>query len=134
MKNAVNAMDEKSAKLEVEKWLDFKRVKPKKRTDNEDSIQIMIEAFEEGVLTLDEKTHEITQHLTFEAAGKKSVTYKPRLKVGESQRRLKGVKSTDGHAMLMAYVSELTGENSAVISDFDSEDYGIARTIATFFF
>jgi len=130
----MNVVSREIAEQEVEKWLDFKRVRPKKRKDMEDSIKELIESFEEGILELDSATHEIKQNLIWEAGNRKFLTFKPLLTVGASQRRLQSVKSSDGHAMISAYVSELTGENSGIIGGMNTEDYGISRTIAGFFF
>jgi uncharacterized UPF0160 family protein len=134
MKKAANAIDKISATKEVDNWLDYRRVRVKKRKENEDSINELIEAFEEGILVLDPETRVITQNLIWEVGTKKALTFKPLLTVGDSQRRLQSVKSTDGHAMLAAYVAELTGENSGIIGGMNTEDYGISRTIAGFFF
>ena len=130
----MNVVSREIAEQEVEKWLDFKRVRPKKRKAMEDSIKELIESFEEGILELDSATHEIKQNLIWEAGNRKFLTFKPLLTVGASQRRLQSVKSSDGHAMISAYVSELTGENSGIIGGMNTEDYGISRTIAGFFF
>ena len=132
--NAAKAITPEMAKQEVEKWLDFRRVRNRKRQENEASINDLIEAFEDGFLILDPKTHVIKQKLLFDTAGKKELNFKPSMTVGEGQRALKGLKSTDSHGMLLAYVSELTGEVKEVINQLNSEDYGIARTIAGFFF
>jgi hypothetical protein len=132
--NAAKAVSEEVAKQEVDKWLDFRRVRRKKREENESSIKDMVEAFEEGILILDHKTHVIKQTLIFETAGKKEFNFKPSMSVGDGQRRLKGIKSGDHQLMLSAYVAELTGEASEVIRQMNTEDYGISRTIAGFFF
>ena len=132
--NAANAVSHEVAEKEVNKWLDFRRVRKKKREENESSIKDMIEAFEEGILSLDEKTNVIKQALIFETAGKKVFSFKPTMTVGEGQRRLKGIKAGEHQLMLSAYVAELTGEASEIIRQMNTEDYGISRTIAGFFF
>jgi len=132
--NAAKAVSPEVAKKEVEKWLDFRRVRKRKREENESTINELIEAFEDGILILDPETHVIKQKLLFDKAGKKELNFKPSMSVGEGQRALKGIKTTDSHGMLLAYVSELTGEVKEVLRQLDSEDYGIARTIAGFFF
>jgi len=130
--NAAKAVSKEVAKQEVDKWLDFKRVKARKRKSNEDSIETMIESFEDGTLILDEKTHEIKLKLEWEVGGKKELIFQPRLKMIDIHSRLKQTKNADER--IMAYICALTGQNTGVIGQCDPEDYSIAQTIAIFFF
>jgi hypothetical protein len=129
-------MPRELAEKEVNSWLDYKRVKPSKREDNKDSIDSLIDSFMDGSLSLNPDTSEITLKLNYPVTSNNidKLVFKPRLKVGEIHKRLANVKSTDGDARVMAYVSALTGQNTGVIADMDSGDYSIAQPIVIFFF
>jgi hypothetical protein len=47
------------AEQTVDKWLDYKRVKPAKRESYKASIENITDAVEEGSLILNEETHEL---------------------------------------------------------------------------
>lgn len=123
------------AKIEVEKWLDFKRINSRKREANQESIESLINGFSDGILTLNEKTHEIDFNLTFPIGENiNKLTFKPRVNVGRIHDQLKGVKSGDMHQTVLAYISVLSEQNSGVIRQLDTEDYSIASSIVIFFF
>lgn len=133
---AAKAINNKTARQEVEKWLDFKRVKAKKRQESEDSIESMIESFEDGTLVLKED-HSIDMKLTFEVGNDKEIktlNFKPRLTTGEITKRLKVLKNPTTDERIMAYISALTGQNTAILSELDTEDSRIAQNISIFFF
>ena len=128
----------KVAELEVKKWLDYKKVKEKKRENLQDSIDIMIDAIIDGSLVLDQD-FKFTHTLSFpieNANGEvtvKSLTYKPRLSVQEITSRMKGIKSNDPDARVVGYVAALTDKPRAVLTDLDTEDNAIAQAFALFF-
>lgn len=123
------------AEKEVQAWLDFKRVKSKKAEENSSSIETLIDGFQSGALVLEPETHNIKMKLEFHIGkDQKQLVFKPRLKVGEAHKKLKGVGASDVDGRILAYVAALTSMNSALIQDMDSEDYSIAQAIAIFFF
>lgn len=117
----------------VEKWLNYKRIRPSARETNAEFIDQLSEYFMDGTLVLDEETHNIIQKLRFKIGNKEKLTYKPRILVGEINDRLSRLKSSDGSSKLTAYTVALTGENSAVIDKMDTEDNRVAQTITIFF-
>ena len=124
------------AHKEVEKWLDHKRVKPKHRESNPESIENMVDSFEDGTLVLNED-HSINMELAFpigEAGKIKTLNFKSRLSVGEIHNNLKGVKSGDTDARIYAYIAALTDQPIGVIRKLDTEDYRVASAIVVFFF
>lgn len=125
------------AQVAMDKWLNYKRVGERKRDSNADSIEVMMDGFEDGSLTLNEETHEITHTLCFplgENEAVKQLTYKPRVSVGVLQSYLTKTKSGDADGRVTAYVQALTGQTSNIIKGLDTEDNRIAQAIALFFF
>jgi len=124
------------ARIEVEKWLDFKRVKDKHRESNSETIDHLVESFEDGTLMLDDD-HNIIMNLTFgvgEGEKIESLKFKPRLKVGEIHNSMKGIKSTDADARVLSYIATLTDQPIGVIRQLDTEDYRISSSVVVFFF
>jgi len=128
------AVSKEVAIEEVNKWLDYKKVSLKRREAAKDYIESLAQGIEDGVLSLDDKTFELTQKLNFTLGeNTNELVFKPRLTVGTIQRRLSAVKSGDGDSRVLAYVCALTGIATALASNLDTEDYAIASTIAYFF-
>ena len=124
------------AQVDVEAWLDFKRVSQKKREVQTDSIDALIDAVSDGILTINDETFEITHHLIFPFEGDSplnELVYKPRLKVKQIHANLSGVKTGDTDGRLAAYVAALTSKNSQIIKNLDTEDYSVGTAIAIFF-
>ncbi len=122
------------AEQEVNEWLDFKRVKSKKRESNADAIENLIDGFCDGDLVMDQETKEITLKLSFPAGNLNEFKFKPRLKLSDTHTYLKNAKSGDLDARVLAYMCALTGLNSGIVKELDTEDYGLAQSIAIFFF
>jgi type I site-specific restriction endonuclease len=119
----------------VDKWLDYKRVKPAKRESYKASIENITDAVEEGSLILNEETHELEYTLDIPIGESKIqvLKFRPRLTVGEINKRLKGVSPKEADARVVAYVSALTGQNSGVIEMLDTNDYDVCQAISVFF-
>ena len=128
-----NVVSRDVAMIEVEKWLDNKKLSDKKRETNKDSIDALIEGIEDGILSIDESDFSIKMNLDFPVGDLKTLTFKARLSVGELHKYLNGVKSTDGDGRILAYVCALTGQNSGLIKMMFLEDYSVASNIAYFF-
>ena len=129
-------INQEQASREVEAWLDYKRVFERTKEANQDSIEFMEDMICEGILSIDETTHEITHKLLFplgEGSEITSLKYKSRLNDKMLEPKMKGIKSNDANAMLTAYICALTDENSGVIKGMDSQDKKVAMAIAVFF-
>lgn len=113
------------AKKEVEKWLDIKRVRPKKREKLKDQISLMCEFFEDGTFILNDDG-KIVQNLLFETGGKKELVYESRLSINK-------LNEFDHQSHYVNVVSALTGELTGVIAGLDSEDTEPALVITSFF-
>lgn len=121
---------------EVEAWLDYKRVKSKKRESYQDQIDVLVDAVSDGSLVLDDESFELTYNLIFPFGEEEKITelkFKPRLSVGEVNKYMRGVQATDIDKRLQAYVSALTGQPKGVIQAIDTEDSSVINAIVVFF-
>lgn len=129
----------KTAQAEVDKWLDFKKVKTQKRENNKEQIELIVDAVCDGTLVLDEKTLVFTHKLLFPLGNSdnegtiKELTYKPRLMVRDINAKMKGVKANDPDGRIVSYVSALTDQPSGIIASLDTEDNSLAQQIVSFF-
>lgn len=124
------------AQQEIDKWLDFKKVSPKKRETNKDSIEALVDAIIEGTLVLKDETKVLVHTLRFPTEGEdpiKVLEYKPRLKMDAVHAHLNSVKSSDADGRVAAYIAALTTKSKTVVKAMDTEDYSIAQSIAIFF-
>lgn len=129
-------VNEITAKETIEKWLDHKRVKPRKRTAYDQSIQTLEAAVEDGELTLDEKTHELRYKLLFPLENEIKTTelvFKPRMNDKLLKPKLKGCAPTDVEGRTNGYISALTNQPVNLIESIDTEDKDVCSAIAVFF-
>ena len=123
------------AKLEIEKWLDFKKISNEKRIDKADQIEALEREICDGVLVMDDN-FVFKQTLKFPFGDEVKITelsYKPRISVGVVHAHLANVKAQDVDGRILAYVAALTAQPKKLIQGMDSEDYGTAQNIAVFF-
>ena len=128
-------IDFETAKADVDKWLDHKKVRDNKREANEDAIEGLVDAVVYGQLVL-EKDFSWTMNLDHPIEGDvpmEKLTFKPRLRVSETHSKLKGVKSGDADGRVMALIAALTGKPFAIIGKLDTSDYAVSQNIAVFF-
>lgn len=121
---------------EVESWLDYRRVKASQRETYKAQIGTLVEGVQFGDITIDAEKHTITQAMQFPEATKSlftSLTYQPRISIGDLQKHTTNVKATDFEGKVVAYMAALTGQGMSGISKMDSEDYKIGQAIALFF-
>lgn len=134
----MDKITEEVARREVGKWLDYKKVKDKKRENLEAQIDVIVDNIVDGTLVLD-SDHKFTHTLSFpltNAKGEvtlKSVTYKPRLTVKEINSKMSGIKASDADGRVIGYIAALTDQPSAIIANMDTEDNSLAQAFATFF-
>lgn len=134
----MSKIPQKTAQEEVDKWLDFKKVKPQKRENNKEQIELMTDAICDGTLVLDDKMN-FVHKLSFplgnpDSEGKiKELTYKPRLMVRDINAKMKGVKANDPDGRIVGYIAALTDQPSGVITSLDTEDNSLAQQIVAFF-
>lgn len=124
-----------TATEEIEKWLNFKHISEKKRQANKENIEALVDAICEGVLIIKED-FTIVQKLFCPLENEMPVhnlDYKPRLKIKEVSAQMEKVRAGDALGMITSYIAALTGQPRAVIQNLETEDYGVASSIAVFF-
>jgi hypothetical protein len=122
------------AEKDVERWLDFKRVKGLKREKNKEAIESMIECVMDGTLVVDEECV-ITHNLLFPLGNDESIRelkYAPRLTVGRISEYTKNSKTNDER--VCGYISALSGQANGIISKMETEDYSVVGNVVIFFF
>ena len=125
------------AQVEVEKWLTARGTTSKKKERFADNIETLIDAFEEGILELDDN-FVIVQNLQIpigENGAIKQLKLKLRLTVGEVNDIKQGnkVKATDGDSTVLAYISAITEQPFSLIRKLDVSDYNVCQNVAVFF-
>lgn len=129
----MTALSKELAIEEVNKWLDFKKVKEKKRVAYKDAIEGLADAISEGSLILNED-FTFTQTLDFPVGADKqfkTLNYKARIDVATIQKYMNGVSTGDGR--ILATIAALSGQAKEVVSKMDTEDYSVASSVAIFF-
>lgn len=122
------------ATKEVNAWLDYKKIRPKKREQFKDSIESLIDGVVQGTLSIN-GNFEITMKLAFPIQDVQEVTFKSRLQERESREifsALKGGNDTDNR--ITAKFCALTGKGIGFQGQLDSVDMGMAQEIIVFFF
>lgn len=126
-----------SAKADVEKWLEHKKINDRKKEEKKESIDSLISYFEDGTLALEDDCS-ITMKLGIPIGNNgflKELKFKPRLTVKDiSLAKNKGAKSaTDPEAFVMDRIVALTGQNRELLMNMDTVDHSVCQTIAVFF-
>lgn len=128
-------INKEQALKEVEGWLDFKKVRGKKRELYKESIKSLAEGISEGYLVLgtDMVFNLQLQFPIGKDGAVKELNFKPRVDVATLQDNKQGNKPGDGDAIILSIIAALTGEPRSVLAKMDSEDYDICGSIAVFF-
>ena len=130
-------VSEEMAQKTINAWLDAKRVRERKREQQKDNIETLVDAVADGDLSHDPESNELTLVLLQPVGIEKKVEkliFKPRINMGLIRQGLKGIKVTeDSMGYIMAYIATLTNQPKNVINALDSDDYKIASAIAGFF-
>lgn len=127
------------AQAEVEKWLDYKKKSAKKREDNKELIESIIDSVCEGLVVINED-FTIIQNLIFPIQDKdgkivlNKLEYKNRMKIETVQLHCQGIKANDLDLRVNAYIAAITSNSKDIIKKMDCDDYNIASQIATVFF
>ena len=123
------------ARADFEKQLDFLNITPLERTNNDDVIDVMVEAIQMGRISIKDD-HSVVQKL-LHPIGKEvtidKLTFKPRIQDRDLTIHLKGVKATDVDGRLRAHVAAGTGVSKGVLSHLDRADSKITHAYITFF-
>jgi hypothetical protein len=121
---------------EINKWLDAKRISPRKRSQDgyAQAIDTLMDAIIYGTVSIKEDrtiVHEL--HVPLEGFFD-VLEYKARITVLDVQKKTDpNAKSTDGQARVTATISALTGKSNGEVKKLDTEDNSIAQAVAIFF-
>jgi hypothetical protein len=127
------------AKKEIEKWAEAAFIESEESgEDNKNSFEPLIKAVVKGHLRVSEDGV-LTQFLKFPIGDSmpiKELTYRNRITAGELQKRMSNlsIKSSDIDGRILCFISLLTTQPFAMVGKIDQRDYGVASTIASFFF
>jgi hypothetical protein len=135
---AENKLNYDTAQQEIADWLEFKHISPRKREENADMEEILIDNMQMGFLTKNEDyslTYKLKEPVqTDEGEIRLSeLTFKPRIRVSELNKRLKGVKVNDAEKRQLAYIAAVTGESTGILGQMFSEDFECCAAIVNYF-
>lgn len=124
-----------TARAEVEKWQDMKRIPEKKREALSTMADNMVEAIMSGNLVFEEETGTLRQTLVFpEGTGVTELTYKLRITDRDKEQHKRLIKGDSFADELTRTILALTGASINAIRNLDtSTDRGLAESIAVFF-
>lgn len=127
-----------AAVQDFEQWLDFRKVKEKKREESISQQEELISAIEEGLLVIDEDKNLILKLIYPITNPQGEVTipelkFKPRLTVHELNVKLKGTSATSVDERIVGYAAALTGTSKNIIEKLDTEDYRTISSIVMYF-
>lgn len=137
-------LSEELAKIELEKWFDFRRMKDKSRSNIDEDLgrdvmaDKMVEGFMYGQLEFREDGI-LVQHLDFPIENEsktisiKELNWKPRFRESELNDPMKGVKNNDSSARMKAYMQAITGVSKLHLGTMDFSDYSLSQTIVSYF-
>jgi len=122
----------------VEGWLDYKKIKERKREAFSEAQEALVQAVMDGELKLDE-LYNMTYMLNVPIEDENGevvidkLVFKPRLKVSEVETKKKGLKGDDPDNKILAYIAGSTLQNTAIIKKLDTADYNFCSNIILFF-
>ncbi len=125
------------ADKEVKAWLDYKKVPEAYVLGSGMYINGISIAIQEGHMTIDPTTFEITHKLKWPiGSGEFAINelkYKPRLSVAVISANIVGIPITDHDNRTLGIIAALCGRPRTEIAPMDSEDYRAASDVAAFF-
>lgn len=126
------------AQAEIAEWLEFKHISERKRNDNADFEEVLIDKMCQGLLKKNEDnslTYSLQEPVKTEDGEiiLDTLTFKPRIRVSDLNKRLKGVKPSDIEGRQLAYIAAITGESSGKISSIYTEDFETCAAIVNYF-
>jgi len=122
-----------TATKEVEKWLDFKKIKPRRREQLQALIDTLVDSVQVGQLVLeDEMSFRMT--LDFPVAEMSELKFKPRItdaELSKYKRNIKGADAWDTQQLVL--LCGLTEQTTEIIKRMDTNDRNTADAIIIFF-
>lgn len=126
------------AEADINKWLDANKVRKSVRVKYADTINVMIEAVEDGMLLVlsDCSLQHVLMFPIETEDGNivcRDLAYKLRFKVADLSAQLNQLNASNPVEVTQAYVCALTGQAKAIIGKMDIRDYKLAQCVASFF-
>jgi len=126
-----------TARLDLERWLNGKKISRHKREEAEKNKQLDYLAceIEDGYLTV-EADGTLKQKLRFPTAGEAPIThisYKSRINIGTVEAIMKREKAEGALQTIRCYAQAITGLNGQIINKLDDVDISLMQTITGFF-
>ena len=122
-----------TATKDVERWLDYKKVKPRRREQFQAFIDTLVDAVQVGQLVLeDDMTFKM--NLDFPVAETSELKFKPRIsdtQLSNYKRNIKGADAWDTQQLVL--LCGLTDQSTAIIKGMDTSDRNTADAIIIFF-
>lgn len=121
------------AEQEISDWLDFKKIFPSEREKHKESIDLLIDVMVDGVISIDDQTHEVIHKLIFPLESVTELKYKPRINDKMVQPNLKGMDPKDIDMRLLAIAATAASQPKGLLAGLDSVDKKIMMANVVFF-
>lgn len=131
-------MTQELATAEVEKWLEQKKIKPRRRTASQASIDNIIEAVQYGDAVIN-ADNTIDVKLSFPICDSNntpvhaSLHFKSRVQVDALLKAYDKEKANSIDAQLLVIIAELTDLPFTIITKMEPVDLTLAKSIGVFF-
>jgi len=133
-KEKTGVISENIARRDIDKWLDVKKIRPKKREEKKESIDKLVDAVMDGMLSVENDGSKLVQKLIHPIGEIRELSYKSRISLAEKNRHTLGVNiAEDFGGYILAHVAALTDKPKTLVGKMDTEDNDIANSIALFF-
>jgi hypothetical protein len=124
------------AAAEVDAWLDYQGISAEQKAQLAANVERMIKGVQDGMLTIDKNTFDITQKLRFSFGKETKITeikLKSQITVSELHDQQKKIKPDDIHGQGLAYAAAAAGEMIEVLGKMHHKDYNLTDAIVVFF-
>lgn len=130
-----NLVDEQTASKELERWLDAKRVPSRKREQNDQVLETLKAAIQDGRLIVTD-TGQISVKLLFPIGNNddiKKLNFTNRIKAKQVRKMKVNDDAFDTMGQVLALVAAATNNSMKLLGELDNEDYSLIQSIAVFF-
>jgi len=129
-------INRETAVEDINRWLDARRVKDRKRETFKEQIDVLVDAVMDGLLVVRKEDNHLVHTIEFPAkteAPIKTLEYKLRITVAELHAAQAAETNVTSNTTFYAYIQALTGVVKQTLLKFDSSDYNICQAVAVFF-
>jgi len=133
-------VDRKTAAQEFEQWLDYNKIRAKKRLENENSSDLVVELIQDGSVIVDLEKKSIKYTLAHPITDKsgaaiyQDIEIKSRVTLAQFSQELSqiSVKLDDGISRVTAMVAASSGLNVNLLTGLDMADFETLQAIVIF--